>query len=178
MLFVRDHIPLEQGLRQAQMNWKLIWMPCQRPYSIRTRIKTWQHGSDDKVYESQRPYSIRTRIKTAEGCLKRLQESQRPYSIRTRIKTWWCFNRSESVFVRDHIPLEQGLRPLIRCGLVILDDRQRPYSIRTRIKTKHSNLSFGFTITVRDHIPLEQGLRLGKICLIRLKRCLSETIFH
>ena len=36
--------------------------------------------------------------------------------------------------VRDHIPLEQGLRP-DSYSRRLLKRRQRPYSIRTRIKT-------------------------------------------
>ena len=60
---------------------------------------------------------------------------QRPYSIRTRIKTACapCHART-LVCVRDHIPLEQGLR---------LNEAKLEYRP-------------GF---VRDHIPLEQGLR-------------------
>ena len=57
-----------------------------------------------------------------------------------------------SFFVRDHIPLEQGLRQILIELLVEL-------------------------FKVRDHIPLEQGLRPvmrdWQISLVR-----SETIFH
>ena len=37
--------------------------------------------------------------------------------------------------VRDHIPLEQGLRHLTSLAIIHLSVCQRPYSIRTRIKT-------------------------------------------
>ena len=37
--------------------------------------------------------------------------------------------------VRDHIPLEQGLRLLYYLNPDNVAKRQRPYSIRTRIKT-------------------------------------------
>ena len=37
---VRDHIPLEQGLRPRSSAMASSDQPCQRPYSIRTRIKT------------------------------------------------------------------------------------------------------------------------------------------
>ena len=37
---VRDHIPLEQGLRRADRLIPATRMHRQRPYSIRTRIKT------------------------------------------------------------------------------------------------------------------------------------------
>ena len=55
--------------------------------------------------------------------------------------------------VRDHIPLEQGLR------------LQRYLSIHARAR-------------VRDHIPLEQGLRLSILHLSVKPLILSETIFH
>ena len=44
--------------------------------------------------------------------------------------------------VRDHIPLEQGLRPIL-------------YS------------SCRHPVVVRDHIPLEQGLRLLEVLLVQ-----------
>ena len=55
--------------------------------------------------------------------------------------------------VRDHIPLEQGLRL----------NHLRYHSVKG--------------LKVRDHIPLEQGLRLpaGEL---RRPLLLSETIFH
>ena len=62
-------------------------------------------------------------------------KGQRPYSIRTRIKTRnEVVSRATAAFVRDHIPLEQGLRHQILkdAGSEV---SQRPYSIRTRIKT-------------------------------------------
>ena len=55
--------------------------------------------------------------------------------------------------VRDHIPLEQGLR--------------RSYFTIAKI----------MTIRVRDHIPLEQGLRLQKFDNLT-DAYMSETIFH
>ena len=58
----------------------------------------------------------------------------------------------ESMNVRDHIPLEQGLR--------------RPSCPRPRPWPR-----------VRDHIPLEQGLRLTLLMCLNIST-LSETIFH
>ena len=88
-MIVRDHIPLEQGLRPAN---KL-------------------EATSDR---SQRPYSIRTRIKTQLQRCRPTERSwrQRPYSIRTRIKTFLRTGLWLRPTVRDHIPLEQGLRPL------------------------------------------------------------------
>ena len=110
---VRDHIPLEQGLRHRSRTPRPSLMTCQRPYSIRTRIKT-------------PPLKIDT-IKV---------RCQRPYSIRTRIKTPLRGGLSGGFFgVRDHIPLEQGLRRSSASSVSSVLSSQRPYSIRTRIKT-------------------------------------------
>ena len=62
--------------------------------------------------------------------------SQRAYSIRTRIKTVANYRVLRcNQAVREHIPLEQGLR----------QPHGRPVC---------------FYASVREHIPLEQGLRL------------------
>ena len=42
---VRDHIPLEQGLRHGTKNFTDAQRKRQRPYSIRTRIKTHNSGA-------------------------------------------------------------------------------------------------------------------------------------
>ena len=61
---------------------------------------------------------------------------QRAYSIRTRIKTEnHCHLKNLLMSVREHIPLEQGLRLI-------------PWIAPNPIEH------------VREHIPLEQGLRL------------------
>ena len=61
--------------------------------------------------------------------------------------------------VRDHIPLEQGLRPVSVLRTGFFERCQRPYSIRTRIKTADQTAEVASDTAVRDHIPLEQGLR-------------------
>ena len=107
---VRDHIPLEQGLRPMVIVC-CDTLPGQRPYSIRTRIKTWSSPVVKRSPPCQRPYSIRTRIKTVSSApLCSLLSGQRPYSIRTRIKTAEPVLLRLGLLVRDHIPLEQGLR--------------------------------------------------------------------
>ena len=69
----------------------------------------------------------------------RLLLCKRAYSIRTRIKTNALVVVPAMILpVREHIPLEQGLRPIGR------------------------NFNANFMIPVREHIPLEQGLRLSK----------------
>ena len=79
--------------------------------------------------------------------------------------------------VREHIPLEQGLRLIIHI-VVALNQGQRAYSIRTRIKTVIS-LIFSFNVfIVREHIPLEQGLRLKIVEDGAYNLVTSESIFH
>ena len=62
-------------------------------------------------------------------------------------------------WVREHIPLEQGLRREGRTSCNNRSMSQRAYSIRTRIKTIFSFVDINTKILVREHIPLEQGLR-------------------
>ena len=90
VVIVRDHLPLQQGLRpNASSNAES--QSGLRPSSITTRIKT---------------ISLRLRL-----CL--LMLGQRPSSITTRIKTLFFLpHRTISNQVRDHLPLQQGLRRL------------------------------------------------------------------
>ena len=55
--------------------------------------------------------------------------------------------------LRDHLPLQQGLRP------------------------RHASVTCGNHPKLRDHLPLQQGLRLQDFNL-RLQFRASETIFH
>jgi len=127
-LRVRDHIPLEQGLR---LNYNI---PNRLALEVRDHIP---------LEQGLRPRSA-TRPARSAG--------QRPYSIRTRIKTCRTGATCRSSGVRDHIPLEQGLR---------------------RSELLRSNES----PIVRDHIPLEQGLR-HKLSIIPIGTAKSEPIFH
>ena len=61
--------------------------------------------------------------------------------------------------VREHIPLEQGLRPFSLSDLPSSVFSQRAYSIRTRIKTAYRSIYLQAEMHVREHVPLEQGLR-------------------
>ena len=62
---LREHIPLQQGLRlHFYVLHQLVILP-QRAYSITTRIKTVGKTQTTKSLEvAQRAYSITTRIKT------------------------------------------------------------------------------------------------------------------
>ena len=77
--------------------------------------------------------------------------------------------------VRDHIPLEQGLRQKISCFYLFLSRCQRPYSIRTRIKTLSGD-DKSAQAKVRDHIPLEQGLRLDQSLRSKLQSKVRDHI--
>ena len=62
---VRDHIPLEQGLRQRPLNLPRIFIVVRDHIPLEQGLRPAPHGAFHKLYvESQRPYSIRTRIKT------------------------------------------------------------------------------------------------------------------
>ena len=61
---IREHIPLEQGLRQDLDLLSNSLAFYQRAYSIRTRIKTKLTTIVTDLSLDQRAYSIRTRIKT------------------------------------------------------------------------------------------------------------------
>ena len=127
---VRDHLPLQQGLRLllilkfANTQWR------QRPSSITTRIKT---------------------VVCNVGALCVVGSGQRLSSITTRIKTQFVWLALLDCTVRDHLPLQQGLR-------------------RGEI-----SIQIGFW-DVRDHLPLQQGLRHVLCTFQRLLE--SETIFH
>ena len=62
---VRDHLPLQQGLRQSALVHSFR-SNSQRPSSITTRIKTLNLNPSGRVV-GQRPSSITTRIKTISG---------------------------------------------------------------------------------------------------------------
>ena len=84
---VRDHIPLEQGLRHGGQSLRRYLRVGQRPYSIRTRIKTERRGSHGI------PARVRDHIPLEQGLRRRMRKLLR-----------------QLLSVRDHIPLEQGLR--------------------------------------------------------------------
>ena len=83
---------------------------------------------------------------------------QRPYSIRTRIKTSSFSREAGRGIVRDHIPLEQGLRPLRTStgGRYVIVRDHIPLEQGLRLTLYISAVA---SFIVRDHIPLEQGLR-------------------
>ena len=94
---------------------------------------------------------------------------QRPYSIRTRIKTASILLRRSSIDVRDHIPLEQGLRLYSFFIFVFLVNVRDHIPLEQGLR-RFVKLPFtGVSCSVRDHIPLEQGLR---------RSCLWDSVIH
>jgi len=86
---------------------------------------------------SQRPYSIRTRIKTRGAVCEYEHVRVRDHiPLEQGLRPSQAYLSARASDVRDHIPLEQGLRPLLVIIFRIGYDGQRPYSIRTRIKTQ------------------------------------------
>ena len=78
--------------------------------------------------------------------------------------------------VRDHIPLEQGLR-LLNLKHYLLEVLVRDHiPLEQGLRPGRMSHESGVR-TVRDHIPLEQGLRLYRAFQAERRR-LSETIFH
>ena len=60
--------------------------------------------------------------------------------------------------VREHGPVEQGLRLVVKMSFNLTSFSQRARSSRTRIKTCRTWL-LGCLLFVREHGPVEQGLR-------------------
>ena len=69
-------------------------------------------------------------------------------------------SRQEGGNVRDHCPLQQGLRLMVNVSHPPLIPSTRPLSTTTRIKTQLLHPLQPDEWRVRDHLPLQQGLRL------------------
>ena len=85
--------------------------------------------------------------------------STRPSSTTTRIKTYPFLLTSSWYRVRDHLPLQQGLRRSSGATGKSTSSCTRPSSTTTRIKTQAPTIPPITNPTVRDHLPLQQGLR-------------------
>ena len=137
-------------------------MRCQRPSSITTRIKTVMPMMVVELLAScQRPSSITTRIKTQRFLLPcHHHRCQRPSSITTRIKTPFCQQSPHTGCVRDHLPLQQGLRLSVymieECPVSCVRDH-----LPLQQGLRHADGYIEYPVPIRDHLPLKQGLRLG-----------------
>ena len=85
-------------------------------------------------------------------------QSQRPSSITTRIKTL-CKRTSTPVeiHVRDHLPLQQGLRRYGSKSYSIFTDVRDHLPLQQGLRQMCANTKM--KLSVRDHLPLQQGLR-------------------
>ena len=61
---VRDHIPLEQGLRPAEIWVAEIWAVVRDHIPLEQGLRQTEKKHNESFEKGQRPYSIRTRIKT------------------------------------------------------------------------------------------------------------------
>ena len=113
MTCLREHLPLQQGLRPDVRERNDRVLTAQRASSITTRINTEPCGTWRLLQHPQRASSITTRIKTVAIILIGIKfgNTQRASSITTRIKT------------------------VLRSGLTNSPISQRASSITTRIKT-------------------------------------------
>ena len=64
-----------------------------------------------------------------------------------------------NIFIREHIPLEQGLR-LQRCFQLVFQRLIREHIPLEQGLRQNCFLVNFFISVIREHIPLEQGLRL------------------
>ena len=78
--------------------------------------------------------------------------------------------------VRDHIPLEQGLRHK-NASVEEWDRKVRDHIPLEQGLRQDNGSHHRSQLCVRDHIPLEQGLRLGDGAE-KFRLVWSETIFH
>ena len=85
--------------------------------------------------------------------------------------------RRKFLSVREHIPLEQGLRPEILFCYPALDSVREHIPLEQGLRPilAHTCALNGF---VREHIPLEQGLRHNALKFYALFDGWSESIFH
>ncbi len=176
---VREHLPLQQGLRPFHPVTLALPVTGQRASSITTRIKTPPCHPSSSWGHRQRASSITTRIKTLPWDVQTpmifvvrehlpLQQGlrQRPQS-----------DASRSLHVREHLPLQQGLRlqqfRRKAFGLTVrehlpLQQGLRPYTPKF----------FSCSSKVREHLPLQQGLRHFQPPIERILSIQSESIFH
>ena len=153
---VRDHLPLQQGLRLVIDALDLVNDLCQRLSSITTRIKTTCNGATIVM----RYINVRDYLPLQQG-LRRLI---------------LLLLLSSSYIVRDYLPLQQGLR-LVKVtkivGNLIIRDH---LPLKQGLRLLSGELVNMFFSNIRDHLPLKQGLRPPYAVQGQVNT--SETIFH
>ena len=105
--------------------------------------------------------------------------TQRASSITTRIKTQPSNRKRDFWWLREHLPLQQGLRPCL-----ILEDEHVTHGLREHLPLQQGlrqpredskHLIFS---ELREHLPLQQGLRLVLTFGVNNLHVGSESIFH
>ena len=134
----------------------------------------------ENVFVAPRPSSTTTRIKTAFSvCKCFFKWTPRPSSTTTRIKTLPCFTQVlEFVGLRDHLPLQQGLRLNITFLWYVLRRLRDHLPLQQGLRHLFMFPMDCLFQTLRDHLPLQQGLRLLLWWTTLMLQGFSETIFH
>jgi len=167
---VAESIPLKQGLKHCYVERIKGRLPGCGEHSIKTRIETLGYYGT-----SSNP--------TCCG----------EHSIKTRIETCYLTSIRISARVAESIPLKQGLKHTLNCGVGLRFAGCGEHSIKTRIETRgpeicragnfccgeHSiktrietllgNLSQGPRNHVAESIPLKQGLKLADTIIVDLE---------
>ena len=112
---LRDHIPLQQGLRLDGQKSTIWFYRAKRLSSITTRIKTLTLSA-----------SLSDKPRDSETILL-LQQGLRLLNLTAQLHT--------AIWLRDHLPLQQGLRHITVGSSGNSSTSQRPSSTTTRIKT-------------------------------------------
>ena len=110
---IREHIPLEQGLRQHPFMFIKNMNNIREHIPLEQGLRLHAVGKDPTFHRR-----IREHIPLEQG-----------------LRLFSRKSRSGFPCIREHIPLEQGLRHESRQLESFLYRDQRAYSIRTRIKT-------------------------------------------
>ena len=177
---LRDHLPLEQGLRLPPL------IDIANGLDLRDHLPLEQglrHSEDSE--EPEEPAELRDHLPLEQGLRPAGITSneldlraQRPSAIRTRIKTRLNRLRDHFISLRDHLPLEQGLRPTNQPPTHRQSSGLRDHLPLEQGLRHSEERSYSLLRSLRDHLPLEQGLRqarAGPQC--RQNGC-SETICH
>ena len=109
---VREHGPVEQGLRHTLANLTLRFTTCQRARSSRTRIKTLvQVGFCLYIWKVREhgPVEQGLRLLKLEVCSHQVYVREHG-PVEQGLRLFFVVEQTSKVNVREHGPVEQGLR--------------------------------------------------------------------
>ena len=136
--WVRDHLPLKQGLRFGIAPHFGIATYCQGHLPLKQGLRRRLKRYIKFAIHSQRPSSIQTRIKTIPLSPYQFHKvsvrDHLPFKQGLRLSIRSSRMSSSSLTVRDHLPFKQGLRHDHSQSNQHQQIGQRPSSIQTRIK--------------------------------------------